>query len=681
MSKYKILLLIYGFLMALVGAHAQFTEYDRTYWRDFCFINPPDNLYGDTHQFFSSAFMNESRYFVFWLTYVLSGFTPNLVISVDRYNEFCSLEASTGDVGGYAGWERAVFGNNILFYKDKLILPFGLEYTPMPSSNLVNFFIFDINKYLSNVFPFDRPIVAVKWGADINKNLITVSTLTLNKTYYSDMVSNITFAFGYKHGDRYYIHYDFYDLESGFTNTSPSPFPGEASGITIDFSIGLSDVRKFYIIPTYGRCFYWNDCLFHVLFEGRSVQNDNRYGIYVREIHRSPLWGYEFVDRGVIGIGDSIGFANGRMNIINWYYTCQYPEFCDKIYALTLEGEYEIKNRTFRVLRFSQPEYLIVRNEVINYYNNNALVSFASGTYSFFVGCGVVSACGAATTYYNVYVGNINNKTVVTGKLTASSYCYGGYGTCSAKIQFYRGGTLVNEVTASAWGSPSQPTVTSPIFGVVDSISPGYYDIGIQINCGACNQGHVEFNLDVFDSTSTFIPTKSNLGVEAFSLFPTAYETNKLMLQFPTLTFCLCGDWQFRGCYNSTHEYWTRACIPTGCSDEIRFNLNTTCAVVPPSPPPTIPPSPPFNYTAPTGALVLIPLLLGSPLFFVIVFGLALAASIEKKVNSGGIAFILTFLGVLIMFSIFSGVVPLWFVLVLMALIVGGAIYFIMRRG
>jgi parallel beta-helix repeat protein len=84
----------------------------------------------------------------------------------------------------------------------------------------------------------------------------------------------------------------------------------------------------------------------------------------------------------------------------------------------------------------------------------------------------------------------------------------------------------------------------------------------------------------------------------------------------------------------------------------------------------------PFNYTAPTGALVLIPMLLGNPLFFAIVFGLAIAASIEKKVNSGGKAFLLTFLGVLGVFSIFSGIVPLWLILVLIVLVIGGIVYF-----
>jgi parallel beta-helix repeat protein len=95
----------------------------------------------------------------------------------------------------------------------------------------------------------------------------------------------------------------------------------------------------------------------------------------------------------------------------------------------------------------------------------------------------------------------------------------------------------------------------------------------------------------------------------------------------------------------------------------------------PPPPTTTIP----FNYTAPTGAFTLIPLLLGNPLFFVIVFGLALATAIESKIHSGGWAFLLTFIGVLLMFSIFGGVVPLWFVLVLIAIVIGGIVF--LKRG
>jgi parallel beta-helix repeat protein len=109
----------------------------------------------------------------------------------------------------------------------------------------------------------------------------------------------------------------------------------------------------------------------------------------------------------------------------------------------------------------------------------------------------------------------------------------------------------------------------------------------------------------------------------------------------------------------------------------------TTTTTLPPTTTTTLPPTTtttiPFNYTAPTGSLVLIPILLGNPLFFVIVFGLALATAIESKINSGGWVFLLTFIGVLLMFSIFSGTIPLWFVLVLIALVIGGIVF--LKRG
>jgi len=77
-----------------------------------------------------------------------------------------------------------------------------------------------------------------------------------------------------------------------------------------------------------------------------------------------------------------------------------------------------------------------------------------------------------------------------------------------------------------------------------------------------------------------------------------------------------------------------------------------------------------------TGFLTLIPTLLGNPLFFVIVFGLAVAAQIERFLASGGIAFVITFLGILLLFAIFSGAVAWWIVLVLAVLIIGGILFF-----
>ena len=114
-------------------------------------------------------------------------------------------------------------------------------------------------------------------------------------------------------------------------------------------------------------------------------------------------------------------------------------------------------------------------------------------------------------------------------------------------------------------------------------------------------------------------------------------------------------------------------------SDFTGYLLRGIVPYIPPTPPPGPgPPAPgyPAVYAPPTGFLTLIPTLLGNPLFFVIVFGLAVAAQIERFLSSGGIAFVITFLGILLLFSIFSGVVSWWIFLVLAALIIGGIIFF-----
>ena len=92
----------------------------------------------------------------------------------------------------------------------------------------------------------------------------------------------------------------------------------------------------------------------------------------------------------------------------------------------------------------------------------------------------------------------------------------------------------------------------------------------------------------------------------------------------------------------------------------------------------TIPITPPApSVTAqPSGFLILIPLLLGSPLFFIAIFALAVAAKVESMVKAGGYAFVLTFLGIIFAFAVFSGIVPWWVFVILFVLIVGGIMYF-----
>ena len=100
-------------------------------------------------------------------------------------------------------------------------------------------------------------------------------------------------------------------------------------------------------------------------------------------------------------------------------------------------------------------------------------------------------------------------------------------------------------------------------------------------------------------------------------------------------------------------------------------------AFVAPPPPPPGPPAPPPVITAPPGEFFnLIPALLGNPLFFIIVFGLAVAAKIESMLRANGYAFIITFLGIIITYALFGGIINWWVILILIVLIIGGVMFF-----
>jgi len=80
--------------------------------------------------------------------------------------------------------------------------------------------------------------------------------------------------------------------------------------------------------------------------------------------------------------------------------------------------------------------------------------------------------------------------------------------------------------------------------------------------------------------------------------------------------------------------------------------------------------------TPPSEFLNLIPMLLGNPLFFIAIFALAIAAKVESVLKAGGYAFVLSFLGIIFAYAVFSGIVPWWVFVILFVLIVGGIMYF-----
>jgi len=174
--------------------------------------------------------------------------------------------------------------------------------------------------------------------------------------------SNITFAFA----NGAVVYYDFYDFDSGSYDWNRVK--------SIDFSFGLSDVKKSYPIVT--QCFYNALCHpVHLIFEGRSIQNNNRYGIYIRETWVDPIFGFrDFKDIGLIGFNDSTGFRTSA-NVISWFYSI----YTNLFYVKAQDQD----RRPWFVYEFYPISWTIRYTDAINWHDNNLLVNYARTIGSF----------------------------------------------------------------------------------------------------------------------------------------------------------------------------------------------------------------------------------------------------------------------------------------------------------
>ncbi len=86
--------------------------------------------------------------------------------------------------------------------------------------------------------------------------------------------------------------------------------------------------------------------------------------------------------------------------------------------------------------------------------------------------------------------------------------------------------------------------------------------------------------------------------------------------------------------------------------------------------PPTLPSYPSVNITAPIDLITFF----FTPFFFLIVLSLAVAVKVESMVKSNGYAFLLTFFGLILLFTIFSGYIPVWFFILILIITIGGFI-------
>ena len=573
--------LIFFVLLSVANAQIYYTDFSNTIYKDMCFVNINQYPYGslNTFAFISTKYLNETRYFVFAISHDVN--TGANYYIVRRYDSFCNLEdvRTAASTGGCTGSTVPQMGNTYFWFGgDDLLIPIWdscqgtIELLRFNITNYVSGggggqWIYDYNNYLFRSAPCS------------DGNRLSLGTI-MSKGYYTDMVANLSLPMVMATDNQITVCYDFYDLENHVATIS---------NMKCIQTGGATGIKKVYVLPAGGYCFQWNDCLFHVIYEGNSSQNNNRYGIYVREIHKG-FFGYEYADRGFIPLtSDTVGFVNDYIVGITkwWYYPGNYPELVQRIYALVITPSGE---RKIAYLVFDIPSYYIINEQVINYHDNNLLVSYARN----------VGSVGSTPIWLNnTYIGNINNKTYFSGSFTMRYNANYGTRVASINFAFYNASdatqNFTQSITYSHYAGQYEYSYSFNTYGVLN-VPPGYYNISIWTSSSMSDvtlTGNIYF--DIIGSNSRLAVTMAPNGVEAFMVHP--YDENGLsdvnfIYQVPAETACICSDWTYKGCYNSTNDYWIRICSPPGCSDEIKFGVNESCVSVTTTTTTTIGPSP-----------------------------------------------------------------------------------------
>ena len=594
--KYVALLLI--LLAFLPIASAQITQFNETRYADMCFIKEevlPTGFELYEFIFLSTAYLNESKYFVL-------GTAPGPYyqdcVAVLRYSSTCFQEDYRFIVCSSLSHPYLTFGNTYFWFGgDDLLIP-TLEF------NSITLLRFNMTDYIAGgggqwVYSSDDPLIYPVSISD--GNLLSVGPI-MSRGYYTDMEATLSFPLiYYSSSDDAKLCYDFYDLDTH--QATPENMK------CIDYSTGMSDVKKIYVLPTHGHCFRWSDCLFHIIYEGRSQQNNNRYGIYAREVRRG-LFGYEFYDLGILPLtNDTAGFQNPQyVGLVDWfYYPGNYPELNTKFYVFLIEPD---GRRLIAVLPFEIPSYIIESGniQIVNVVGSNAFVTNAKNI-------GSVSS-NERIWFNNTKIGNLNNKTYASGNLTVCTYINAGiFHNFDLCFDFY--GSRDAGVNSTSCFSFEYYVVGpgclyAPLGILTIDLPHGHreYNISVYINqsyppldIGGTN---ATLFFDVISEYSRIAVTSSSVVAEAFMVHPIDYYdigVRDFILQFPLEEVCICSEWRFEGCYNSTHSYMTRTCSPPRCSDEIYIYYNETCleAYVPPTTTTTISPipgiSPETGYT------------------------------------------------------------------------------------
>jgi hypothetical protein len=668
----KGLIIFLVFLLLIFPAFA-ITEYSKTIWNDFYIFPYP---YPSKYQFFSLFQFNATNFFVSYLDF--------LNLCIDSYSEYGYREHSS--CRGYIIFIPITFGNAwisddpIIWRYDDVVFP--IYYLDGYTRNYIGVFRVNLTNYP------DGDWLRYNFSNDLGYGFY-ITNLGVSEPLIKDnfpsgvspgIDSNVTFAIAYADANgNVKLIYDFYDLQSGDFNF--------ARAKEIDFSSGLSDVKKVY--PIFTKCFYYAVCHpMHLIFEGRSAQNGNRYGIYIRETWLDPLFGFRrYRDIGLIGFNDSVGFRTSG-DVINWFYN-----FYTNLFYVKYQDE---DRRPWFVYQFNPLDWSIKDVYVINWYDNNLLVNYAKTLLK-------TDYIFSDTGYYEFWFNNTElkapasptNKTYISGFVTSFS---GYYAYVNVTLQLYNNSNLVYTSSKfySIFGS-SDPI--SFVFDVNLQGNISFYDIRFIVDTGVSDSYKFELVNDIVTSNSVVrtTPTGGVTGlVESFSVV----DNNYFAYQVPSLVTCYCTSFTRVGCVNTTHSLWTRTCYPSGCSFEQYYLADAECynyTGPPPTPPPTPPPIPGvppdigytgglFNLTGVAMELNITgPALVGIAIIdrifslagIATIISIAVGAALGYITKNGHVAAIAILLSVI--FFTLAGFYPWWFGIVF--IIIAGLILTVIFRG
>lgn len=498
-----------------------------------------DGLCSENTLAVSSFYINETKYFVFTIN--------EYNITVERYNQYGNREAinvfnvSTVSTVNCKKTFMPYFLNEIIFYCYN-----STGYKEYYAFNLTNYSIkligkirdIDTNPDLFSPYPISKGI----GSGDFKTNYLTFAIIHSNS-----------------------IYYNFYDFETHSFNLNNLK--------RIDnFKIGITDLKNEWLYSSENYCFKYPGCLFHYIYYGKSSANNNRLGLYVREIYKG-MWGVDVYDIPLISSttdSDCVNFIDCYDGEITnfWFSSDIIGAFKVYFRIKTNDGKifyaYKLYNETF---------YPIIE-QIINAENSKAIHSNA---FVILNKNQILNQNNNSITFYNKSFGNME-KIYLVGRIKA-------YTNNLSTLKGYlilQNNDIINEI--EIFSSYNNGYRDLFIFKNI-SIDNKKYNITFKINASSTTYNislySEELAFDIYYSDKT-LTRKPNLLIirgigsyqEAFLIYYCLFSEIKY-IQIP-LKDCVCSEFLPSNCYNSTYRIYIRECYPNDCSyeEQLRYDLN-----------------------------------------------------------------------------------------------------------